>query len=251
MGILIFVSLLFASEKPVELIGHNLTPSIYTLQENQVTLGNYTFAYGVTDHVMLATSPWLYANYNMNSVLLRTRMEINETEQWGVQLAYFKTQRIFPNIFEMEAYGLWLTRQNRIQDNYSLTYGVNVLHFLNDNIPFSLRRASFDSSKTQISLISLHEFLVSSSYGILAEVAVIGPNFVYPNLHWGVSFHYRNNWFLGQIGLSTSGFLSRLGQQNVSINFNAGHGQTVQMEYDEYYKNAVVPHPEIQIQFYY
>jgi hypothetical protein len=251
MGFLfLVVGILFAQEKPVELIGHNLTPSVYTLHKNQFTLGNYTLAYGLSENILVATSPWLYTNYNMQSWVIKSRGTIGDN-YWGLQIGYFKTLRVPPNVFDMEAYGVWAVHQLKIQDNYSFTYGFNILQFINDNVPFSLRRASFDSNKTQISLVTLHEFNVNKHYGFLAEIGIIGPDYVYPNLHWGFSLHYRNSWFLGQLGLSSSGLLSRLGQQNVSINYTAGHGQTIQQEYDEYYKSTVVPHPEIQIQFYY
>lgn len=224
------------------LFGHNLSPTNYTLHKGEASVGNFIAGVGVNDNLTVGTSPWLYTSYNMYSVVGRYGAPFGDERRWGLQGAYFKTDRILADVYQMEATSVWLSASQRIAPHYTLNIVANHMYFFDETIPFSLRRNPGNDQPWQFSLTSLHEVALVRGFGFLAELGVLGLNYAYPELYFGTSVNWRASRFLAQFGFS----------QNLTPN-GAGRLYTPQQAFGatsgDYYDQAM--HPEIHLQAYF
>ena len=238
----------YAEEAPRSIVlGHNLTPTTQTLPKSGFTAGNYILGFGVSEKLTVATSPWLYSSYNMYSAIFRLRgclQAIEETckTDWAIQTMYLKTGHFGQRLYQMEAVNSSFVVKRDLADFYSLNVAINFMDFFDETAPFSLRREPYNNDAYQVSLSTLHELRLPGGFGFLIEFGMLGLNYTYPEMHYGLSVYHRSKNFLVQLGFSqtlTAGTLSRLFQTNQIVSLSGGEpGYDFSM------------HPEVQLQVF-
>lgn len=225
-------------ESAVVLFGHNLTPTTYTLKKDQATVGFYAFAYGITDNWFIGTSPWIDLDYNMPMINTRIGL-LNDSDKFRVSLdaSYFKTFHFGNDKFQQESIFARLIASRKISENYIIHGSFGYQYFWEDSYPYSLRLSPTNGDRYTTSLSTLHEINFSRSFGIFAEIGLLGLNYASRYLHWGLSGFIKWPAVLLQIGLSQSRSL--------------GPVHFVNPVSDYWYERQVVLHPEIQLQFYF
>lgn len=190
-----------AVEKSI-VLGHNLSPTTYTLKKGVVSVGNFLAGVGVDDRLTLGTSPWMYTSYNMYSLIGRYGLALDTDHRLAVQTAYFKTDHINADRYQMEAASLWATVSRRLAAYYTVDLACNYMYFFDETIPFSLRREPYNDQPWQISLTTLQEIRLPGGFGLSAELGVLGLNYSYPQAFFGASMNWKNDWLLVQLGYS-------------------------------------------------
>lgn len=230
-------SLSAADEFPsnLPLLGHNLTPTSYTIPEGHFTPGTFAVAYGITGDWSIGTSPWIIAAYNMPMIESKFGFRTDTFFQHAsLDLNYFRTFEYGFNFYKQESTFVRLTGSHRFSETYTLHISAGHQYFFDDTKPYSLRLIPGNGSRTNLSLSTLNEFhLFAKGLGVFAEVGLMGLNYSVPWLHTGLSAFYYRNWGLFQLGVSRTVSLGR-----VPYYVNAG---PVTVAYW---------HPEIQIQFF-
>jgi hypothetical protein len=213
-------------------LGDNVTQTAYVLEKARCTFGSWAAGCGVTDKLMLITSPWLLTQYNMWNFWARLQVEKHESHESAVQLAYFKTYdtgRNYPvesnpgspmagyycsntlscfNGYEMEAAWLYWLSSERITRDYVFHWNFQVAYYWDDTKPFSLRRPQAWKTPWQVNLMSLHEVHMLGPYYLRGEVGFLGIDGKFPALHSGVALQYRKNSWSCQLGATASGYLN-------------------------------------------
>ena len=228
-------------------VGHSLTQTSYTLEQGHAMVGTFAMAYGVTDSLTIATSPWLLGLYNMPNVIVRTKLDLSKDLALGIQGGYMRTEPYLQNFYKMEASyfnGLISKRWNR---NFTSHFQLNVMNFLDDERPFSIRVPK-PTVPIQVSASVLGEVSVFKKYkdefGFGFEIGRIGVNEVLPYNHAGISlFRKIDNIFI-QLGVSVSA------TPNVSVNDFASLGQSSLPDSDSGFKK-IATHPEVQLQWFF
>lgn len=241
------------------LVGHNLTPTSYTLPAGETTVGTYAVGVGVTDNFMLATSPFIWLGYNMANIGGRVAVQTDSfIDRICLEGLYFNTlQMSFAN-YEQESLFGRLTATSHLGRTYRVHMTFGYQYFFNDAHPFSLRPNPFTRDPITISVGALHEFRFSEKFGILAETAILGLNYMLPYGHFGLSAFWKSKALTIQAGLSAS----IRGSADISAGAVAQYkgavgtpmGTLIQSEVwgDDYVPlNArhVMVHPEVQLQF--
>lgn len=229
------------------LFGHNVTPTTYTLSKSQMTVGNYVAGIGLTDQLTIATSPWLYSSYNMYSAIVKLRGCLSKTDaacdwDWAMQAMYLKTGHFGSSTYQMTALSDSFVVKKDFADFYSLNFAVNFMYFFDETSPFSIRREPYNSDAYQVTLSALQEVRLPYHFGLLVETGMLGLNYVYPEMHVGLSISHRSRFTLAQLGFSqtyTSGTLTRMFSTNQTQSLTSGEpGRDFSM------------HPEIQFQIF-
>lgn len=209
--------------------------------------------YGFNDRFMIATSPWLMGYYNLTNIAFRYRQPIDQDRFWGAQLAYFKDNPSLGKTYKMEAIGLWALYRFRVNAAYRCVLSLNYFNFMDDTIPFSLRRWNLNSPKDphQLTVSTLNEIGMTSHLRFFIEFGLLGINFQTPNYHFGTSLAYRwSESAYAQFGLSATGYISnvtRSAYNQVYKTLSADATSTV--DFNSVYRNSVAVHPEVQVQF--
>jgi len=73
------------------LIGHNMTPTTDPLRRGDWMFGTYALAYGITDDLFIATSPWIWVSYNTANVHLKWIPYNRGRTRFGFFLSYFES----------------------------------------------------------------------------------------------------------------------------------------------------------------
>jgi len=228
-------------------LGHSLTQTSYTLRKNKAMAGTFAFAYGLTDQITVATSPYLLSLYNMPNIIIRTGAMMSERTKIGVHFGYMKTQKYLENDYDMEnAYSNFiLTRKwSRLSASH---FQLNTMYFMEESRPFSIR-VPRPTSPLQVSLSVLNEFSFYKRYqnefGLGLEFGVLGLNEVLPYNHLGFSFYRKFKSVIFQAGLSVSA------TQNITFSNLMEIGKSnIRSNGGEYKK--IVTHPEIQLQYFF
>ncbi len=95
----IFLRILFASAVvfvmrtaiAFEGFGHNQTQSSDLLKSGQCTIGNYVLGCGVSNQITLATSPWLFVNYEAANIHIKFGHRDSDGDSRATLLSYFRT----------------------------------------------------------------------------------------------------------------------------------------------------------------
>jgi hypothetical protein len=244
------------------LLGHNLTPTVYTLPKGGFTVGNQVLAGAITKYLTLGTSPWLYYDYNMYSLIVRARghfktadatesglCEVNGQNldehcgpSWGLQLMYLKTGHFQLDNYQMTAINSSFVVKQDVASFYSVNLALNYMYFFDETEPYSLRREPFNHDAYQWTLTTLQEVRLPAHLGALIEFGVLGLNYKYPEVHVGISMHHKTRYVLLQAGFSetfTTGTIGRL--------FNIDQSATLAVQRPG---RDFSFHPEIQLQFF-
>jgi hypothetical protein len=207
--------------------------------------------YGFTNEVMLATSPWLMAFYNLQNWALRYRSPSLDPT-WGLQAAYFQSDPKLGKTYEMRATGAWLLWRKRFTSSYRLVLSLNNFYFFDDTRPFSLRRWSLGSrtdEKSQWTFSTLHEMGTGGPIRLFVEAGILGFTYSNPNYHFGASGAYRWKGGYIQFGLSATGYLSNINKSAYNQVYNELNGTGATISFESVYRNSVAVHPEVQVQF--
>lgn len=227
-------------------LGHSLTQTSYTLKKNKSMAGTFALAYGVTDQITVATSPYLLSLYNMPNIIVRTGLLLNPTTKIGAHFGYMKTQNYLENEFRMENsyFNLVLTKKwSRLSSTH---FQLNSMYFIDDTRPFSIRVAR-PTRPLQMSLSVLNELSFFKKYenefGVGLELGIIGFNENLPYNHLGFSFYRKYKKLIVQAGLSVSA------TQNVTLSNFSEIGDRFIVSEGDYKK--IVTHPEVQMQYFF
>ncbi len=225
------------------LFGHNLSATTQTLKKNTWSIGNYVLVYGITDNLTLATSPWMLNSYNMYSAVLRYRKPLSENKDFGVQISYFKTEQILSDFYQMEALSLSGIYHYKFNFLFSTYLNFNYMYFWDETAPFSLRPEPYNDQAWQYSVSLLNEVKLYKKFGTLFEFGILGLNAGKSRAHLGVSFHYRGEQWLFQLGSSFSAI-------PIGIEKAYTQKQAKALSEDPSGDQFMV-HPEIQIQYFF
>ena len=184
------------------LFGHNVTPTSYTLSKGTSSVGIYAIAYGVTDHLMLATSPWIDYDYNMYNAHLRYGGKIADGQRLTFGLSYFKTYQSPISHYQQESVTTQLIHSIDVSPVYTLHTVATYMYYFDDTNPYSLRMESFNSDPYELILSTLHEARLSDHIGLCGEIGMLGLNYVYPYVHYGASMNFIGKNWMVQAGVS-------------------------------------------------
>ncbi len=222
-------------------IGHNVSPTSYTLAADELTLGSYAVGYGITDNWMIATSPWMIVNYNMPMIATRFAFASDSViHRFAIEFDYFKTFEYGFNLFKQESFFVRMVATHRFSKNYAMHANAGYQHFYDDNSPYSLRPVWNLSDPTTLSIGALHEVNVAKDLGFFFETALLGVNYPVMYAHIGASIFARSSWGFVQLGVSRSMPLGSPGWYLVT--------QRDGSEQYTFMRGASF-HPEIQLQF--
>lgn len=234
-------------------MGHLMTPAVSTLEKGETTVGTMVMGVGVTDRWTLAISPWLVGFYNMNNASIRYQADPQRAESWGFQASYFKNNPDFGKLYQMEAGSLWLNYRTRVSRFHRVHWSLNYMHFANYQVPFSLKRWSFNETEPQgqLSFTSLQEIATTPHTRVALEFGVIGLNYHYPNYHFGASTAYRFEGGYLQFGLSATGYFTNMTRSAYNQVYNEYVREDRKLDFTAVYKNSVAIHPEVQLQLFF
>ncbi len=236
----LFTSVLHAEQKSI-LFGHNLATTAQTLDKNQITAGTYVLAYGITDDLLIGTSPWMLAGYNLENIVLKLKYNLFEYQKISHQLTYFKSNPMFGEKYQQISMSYWLTHAIEFE-RYTLNTTFNYMYFWDENRPFSLRREPFYNQAQQFTLTTLHQFYFTDETILQFELGILGLNYKYPNLSAGASWmHIFSNAWSTQIGASFS--------KRFTGPAYPDYDDFYIKNYENYSDNSI--HPEIQIQYWF
>lgn len=259
-------------------IGHNLTPSTEVLRSGAFTVGNYAAGYGVTENLLLATSPWIWTTYNTTNLHLKYSQILSPKSTAGMQLSYFDSfgssdlvdpsYSSRPGAFALPTAAEVAIGTNRYQwtnyaasglysyryDNGTTQYlNLKYSYFINDDRPYSLRMDPGDDAiRDQIDVSTLVKIPVEAGASISLEGGILGMNFVEPYAHLGASVGFQKKGWLVQVGASYTVPVSLLGTadgMDIGRMDNRVHySEIAKRYYTERYLQIAV-HPEIQVQY--
>src|SRR5258708_5194958 len=92
-----------AERSHVPRLTHNLSGTTYMMAARECTIGAQIIGCGLNGRAFLATSAWMYGEYNMYVVSSRiTLIEYENHDRFSVQASYFKT---FQKHTDVQTYG--------------------------------------------------------------------------------------------------------------------------------------------------
>ena len=227
-------------------LGHSLSQTSYTLNQGQAMTGTFAMAYGITNSITLATSPWLLGFYDMPNIIIRAKIDLKKILTLGLQGGHMKTVKIYRNKFKMEASYFNAIISKKWSRFFTSHLQLNVMNFFEDEKPFSIRVAK-PTTPLQFSASILNEISLFQRYknefGVGVELGRIGLNEPLPYNHFGFSLFRKFNRILIQGGVSISA------TPNTNFNDFTFIGQSYLPTTSEFKK--IVTHPEIQIQWFF
>ena len=215
--------------------GHNLTPTTYTLKKNQVTAGTYVLGVGLTDSLMICTSPWIDVLYNMPSIDGRFLAIDSNDFRFLIDVSYFKTFEFLRDAYEQNSTFIRLITSQKFSNFYTAHASFDYQYFWDETQPYSLDPTPGFQYVTSIS--TLHEMHWFKHFGTFLEAGVLGMNYTTPYLHLGASAFGTWKNLMVQVGVSRS---SSMGMEYVSG-----------PNYGYWYLSRILWHPEIQLQAYF
>lgn len=234
-------------------VGHLMTPAVSTLNAGEITAGTTAVGVGLSRSLMFAISPWLIGFYNMSNYALRYQSQPGKAESWGAQLAYFKSDPAFGKLYKMDATSLWLQYRTRVSRFHRVHWSLNYMHFQNYQVPFSLKRWSFNpvEPQGQLSFTTLQEVATTPNTRVSLELGVIGLNYHYPNYHFGASTAFRFDGGYVQFGLSATGYFANISKSAYNQVYTDLINTSARLDFASVYQNSVAVHPEIQLQLFF
>jgi hypothetical protein len=264
-------------------IGHNLTPSTDVLPSGKYTVGNYAAGFGITENLLVATSPWIWSTYNTMNLHLKYSQVLNPKSTVGVMASYFDSfgssddlvdngylsmpsntpmsmslptgaqVAVGTNRYQWTSYnvnGLYSYRYDNGNTQYlNLKYS----YFINDDRPYSLRMDPGDDGiRDQIDISTLVKFPIDNGASLAVEGGLLGLNYVKPFAHMGASVAFQKQSWLVQLGASYTVPLEQLGTtggMNIGqMDERVHYSEIAKKYYTERYLQIAV-HPEIQVQY--
>lgn len=244
------------SQKDIKTIswGHNLAPTANTVSKGVTTAGIYALAHGLTDDIMIATSPWFIYYYKMDNAVYKQKLHSDSDSQVAFQTAYFKSQEeaqlgTDARYYQMEASISNIIYTKKINNSYTISSNIGYHYYFDETVPFSIRRESFNDQPYQWNISSFHEYIVEDSYSFGFELGALGLNYLYPQLITGLSFNFKGSFWQMQLGMSftgtPSGYLSSKSVDNnrALYNYTSQDKEKGRVDFSS--------HPEIQLQYFF
>jgi hypothetical protein len=253
-------------------VGHNVSMTGNLLKKNELTAGTYFIGYGITEKWTIATSPFVFATYQMNNIASRWAYDLNYDNRLIFGAEYFKTfghesesdklereyceqSRAFGvpdgfdgsckrgdyqngfTSFQMEAWAAKIGLSRQMTSRYRLNVTGSYYKYIDDTKPFSLRMDPMNKDDYALALTTLHEFRLNQQTFLNVEAGQWGLNYKYRYWHLGssISYHSNNKRLLASLGLSTT--------------FNSDIPENQEKIFCGYTSRASV-HPEIQFQYF-
>jgi hypothetical protein len=232
------------------LIGHNLTPTTEVLRAGDSTVGTYAVGYALTDHLFLATSPWIWVSYNTANVHLKWATDVTENQRIGFFASYFESYDSSPLLTEINGSGgsdcrpgdrncsaprgsnpasgtdvqiadryQWRSFSTHALYSYAFKYATTYVslkysYFYNDDMPYSIRMdPGSDDIRDQWDFSALTAVPIPGSDFLWNfEVGGLGLNYLQPYLQLGSSIAYKSESWLIQVGASYTARFNELSQ---------------------------------------
>jgi hypothetical protein len=239
-------------------IGHNMTPTTRTLRPGGWTVGSYAVVYGPSESIFIATSPWIWLNYNSANLHLKWAPRTEGPNRFGIFASYFESlQKAFVGEapYFWKSASLHLLASRRWDPDLETFLSLRSSYFWNDDRPYSIRMDSgADSIRGQFDITTLTRLTLENRSFLLGfEFGTVGVNYIYPYLHLGTSVSYIHGPWLVQAGFSytiqwrelhdSKGL--RPGRIDSRIRKSPYDGQNYFFPYE------TALHPEMQLQYFF
>lgn len=238
-------------------MGHLLTSNNNILSKGEVGVGTLYVGVGISDHLMISSSPFIQ-EFDMYNAQLRGAWKLSKDEVFGLEYDYFKTHSDsdiidesydwcsaqanpywcefgFDN-FKMEAWATKITYSKKWNSFYRTSITTAFFYYIDDSRPFSFRMDPQNDDKYALTLSSLHEFHLHDRFYVNLEAGIWGLNYAFPYIHSGMTLNFQTKRFLAGMGASAT----------FSPHFPKERARQF-MGYDS--RKSV--HPEIQIQAFF
>jgi hypothetical protein len=259
---LILVSPSVFGEEHAARFGHNLTATSYTLKRHECTVGVQVTGCGISDRLTVGMSTWMTFDYKIGNIGARYRLsEDPKGNAWAIQASYFKTYLKVPDReflkrpYEMEAWWFMIIRTLNLAPHYKLHLNLHTNYYIDDEMPFSLRRPIPDRNNGQINLSSLHELELINRWFILTELGLMDIGQVQKYAHAGASIGRSGQSYHWHVGYSMSATLKSLSSPTKRNDYQqelrettAGYHQ--QMSRDKSRRDYGL-HPEFSLQIFF
>ena len=209
---LLFLFSVLTSAAPV--LTHNLSSTGHLLERHQCVAGFQALACGFSERWSVGVSPWLLADYDMLALSSRTRLKkYPDGGSLTLQLIYFKTYHAsnftYATPYQMEALWMMWVRALPLAPNYTLHLNLHTNYYLDDSMPFSLRRPIPNRNQGQLNLSMLHEIKIINHWQFLFEAGFLDLAQPYdaPYLHMGASMGRATKNWEWHVGYSVTGAL--------------------------------------------
>ena len=243
--------------------GHNLSMTSDVLKHGQCVIGLDILACGLSPRFTLATSGWLYKDYNMYSLVGRYLLDQDKKRnRWGLQVNYFKTfnnPKVSGNEFshvgnyQMESWWLILVRTMNFARHYRMHINFHANYYKDEKVPFSLRRPYLKQTPYQFNLSALNEIDLVDGWFVLFEIGFLDFARAPLHLHGGSSFGkvWRN--FTFHIGASLTSSIYAMDKPVDRTDYQQRLRRTVD-GYDQSLdsdsvRNDYAVHPEFSVQY--
>jgi len=230
-------------------LGHNNAPNSYLLKKGSYTIGPYVLAYGALDELSVGVSTWLYFDYNMNNIFIRTNKELNSEWVVFLQSLYLETYEVkkthFAEGYQMRSLRNHLTLTQFISGELSIHYVLGYEYFWEETFSHSFRREPLTNDPWQINSSVMFENSASNGSYLQLEFGILGGNYLYPQMIFAGSVGKRFQDSGLQFGLALSGTPRAFVGKKIDTNFYPGEPTKERM------KNDFSIHPELQWQFYF
>ncbi len=224
----------------------------------QWTIGNFALAYAISDSLFVATSPWVWVNYNTTNFHVKWAPASEGSMRFGFFASYFESLR---KAFVGDAPYFWkssslnLLGSQRWSTELETFLSIRSSYYWNDDRPYSIRMdAGSDSIRGQLDITTLTRLAIKDTpFSLGFEFGTVGVNYLYPYIHLGTSLVYSEGRWLIQAGFSYSiqwrelrenkGF--RPGRIDSRIRRSPDDGQFY------FYPYETALHPEMQLQYFF
>lgn len=191
----------------------------------------------------------------MYNLYLRYLLKKNESYSQALQASYYKTDG-GSNTYRMEAGWLNWIHGWHFNSGYIFFLNAQFMYFVDETIPFSLRRPRVWRDPTEFNISTLHEVKLVHGFYLMGELGILGVVRKFPLIHSGASLQWRSNHWLIQIGYSTTATLAAIGgnrkyRQDVATYISNGDDHGLGDHLAQFIKYDYSLHPEVVIQWYY
>lgn len=235
--------------KPVKkqraiLIGHNVTPTTETVGAGVFTVGNYAVGVGLSDHLFIASSPWIWVSYNTANFHFKWNADINANSKFAVMGSYFHSYSSSPlvpeiggskvgtrpggppptvggigthaaagqviygglNRYQWESASIHLLYSYTFLPWWTSYFNLHYGYFWNDDFAYSIRMdPGNDTIRGQVDATTLSALkLGETGFLINLEAGLLGANYNYPYLQLGTSLAFMSRLWLIQAGASAT-----------------------------------------------
>lgn len=243
--------------------GQNLSMTSDVLRQGSCAIGIDILACGATRRLTLATSGWLYKDYNMYSLVGRYLLDQDtKRNRWAIQVNYFKTfnnPKIsgseFSHVgnYQMESIWLILVRTLTFARHYRMHINLHANYYKDEKVPFSLRRPYMNKTPYQFNLTTLHEIDLVDGWFVLFEMGLLDFARDPLHIHGGSSIGKVWRKFSFHIGASLTSSINALDKPADRIDYQqrlrrTPDGYNQQLDSTSV-RNDYAIHPEFSMQY--